>query len=127
MFDYLSPTTSPVIDGMESREIVYAKNQPEYIPLRTLRNTSDDMCGVVSRWALTPQQRKLVAEGADIFLELSTFGQPLQPIRMAIGDGKIDCSTDRIFSLDIPSDMAGKMSDDISDTEFTKAVGIKED
>src|ERR1700733_12606155 len=108
MFEYLSPKDGPVIDGLESREIVYAKDQPEYIPLRTLRNSNDEMCGVVSRWALTPEQRKLVANGADIFLELSTFRQPLQPIRMAIGDGKVECPMDRVFSLDLPEDIVAK-------------------
>ena len=126
MFDYLSPKNGPVIEGMESQELVYAKNQPEYIPLRTLRNNSDEMGGVVSRWTLTPEQRKLVAEGADIFLELSTFREPLQPIRMAIGDGRVDCPMDRVFSLDLPKSVADA-SEAQRDKEFVKAVGIKEE
>ena len=122
MFDYLSPKNGPVVDGLESREIVYAKDQPEYIPLRTLRNDKDPMVGVVSRWSPTAQQRKAIAEGADIFLELSTFGQPLQPIRMAIGDGKIECPMDSVFGIEMPMRTATKIQDD----EFAKAVGIKE-
>ena len=120
MFDYLSPKDGPVIDGMESREVVYAKNQPEYIPLRTLPE-GGPMGGVVSRWTLTPEQRKLVADGADIFLELSTFHGPLQPIRMGIGDGKIECPADNVFDIRLSRLEADKMTDE----EFTKAIGIK--
>lgn len=84
LLDYLSPKDGPVIAGMESDEVVYAENQPEYKPLRALIS-GDEEHRVTSRWTLTPEQRIAVANGADIFLELMTFGQPLQPICMAIG------------------------------------------
>lgn len=86
MLDYLAPKDGPVIDGRESEEVVFAEDQPEYIPLRTL--VDGENARVTSRWTLSPEQRKLVNDGADIFLELTTFGTPLQPIRMAVGDGK---------------------------------------
>jgi hypothetical protein len=89
MFDYLQPRNGPVVDGLEDQEVVYAKKSLEYAPLRTLVS-SGRMGGVISRWTLTPEQRKAVAEGADIYLELSTFHQLLQPIRMAVSDGKLD-------------------------------------
>lgn len=89
MFQYLQPKNGPVINGMEEQEVVYAKDQPEYIPLRTLVSKGPER-SVFSRWTLTPEQRKAVAEGADIFLELLTYGGPLQPIRMAIGEGTED-------------------------------------
>jgi len=85
MFEYLKPRNGPVVDGLESQEVVYAADQPQYIPLRTLR-ANGHMGGVISRWTLTPEQRKAVANGADIFLELSTFHEPLQPIRMVVSD-----------------------------------------
>lgn len=98
MFDYLSPKNGPVIEGLESKEVVYARDQPEYIPLRTLKSDGP-MGAVISRWTLTSEQRKAVADGADIFLELSTFHHPLQPIRMAISDGRVDCPADSIFDI----------------------------
>lgn len=85
--DYLYPHDGPVIEGLEHIEVVYAKDQPEYIPLRTLRS-ADGQGRVFSRWTPTPEQREAIADGDDIFLELFTFGHPLQPIRMMIGDGK---------------------------------------
>ena len=120
MFDYLSPKNGPVIDGLESKKVVYARDQPEYIPLRTLKSDGP-MGAVVSRWTLTAEQRKLVADGADIFLELSTFNNPLQPIRMAIGDGKVDCPADDIFGIQQPTPTAVEMHDDT----FMKDAGIK--
>lgn len=89
LFDYLQPRNGPVVDGLEHQEVVYGKGQPDYIPLRTLQS-GGRMGAVISRWTLTPEQRKAVAEGADVFLELSTFGGPLQPSRMAVSDGKLD-------------------------------------
>lgn len=89
MFDYLQPRNGPVVDGLEAQEVVYAKDQPEYVPLRTLKS-SGPIGRVISRWTLTPQQRQAVADGADIFLELSTFHAPLQSISMAVSDGKLD-------------------------------------
>lgn len=85
MFEYLSPADRPVVDGLENHEVVYAKDQPEYIPLRTLVSRTEG-CDVISRWTFTPEQRKAIAEGADIFLILMTFGGPLQPIKMAVSD-----------------------------------------
>jgi hypothetical protein len=85
MFEYLSPADKPVIEELKEHEIVFAKDQPQYIPLRTLASRTSDR-RVMSRWTLTPEQRKAVADGADIYLELWTFGNPLQPIRMAVAD-----------------------------------------
>ncbi|MHB9155652.1 MAG: hypothetical protein ACYC5N_08160 [Endomicrobiales bacterium] len=82
-WEYLHPADRPVVDGLERHEVVYAKDQPEYIPLRCLRS-NNQKGEVLSRWTLTPEQRKMVAEGADVFLSLWTFGQPLQPIQLAI-------------------------------------------
>jgi hypothetical protein len=88
-YEYLTIHDGPVIEGLEGLEVVYAKDQPQYLPLRALRaDTKEGL--VLTRWTLTPKQRKAVAAGADVFLELLTFRQPLQPIRIAIGNGKID-------------------------------------
>lgn len=85
--NYLNPFDGPVVKGRESEEVIYAKNQPPYKPLRTLVYETYPNSGdirVMSRWTLTPEQRKEISEGADIYLTLLTFGRPLQPILMAI-------------------------------------------
>lgn len=107
MYEFLHAAHGPVIPGLEEHEVVYAKDQPEYNPLRTLKPEADaiplleqwidllehlrtieartNAVPVLSRWTLTPEQRQAVLDGADIYLELLTFGSPLQPIRMAVG------------------------------------------
>jgi hypothetical protein len=85
MFGYMSPADKPVVDGLERYEVVFAKDQPEYIPLRTLTSNNAERL-VLSRWTLTPEQRQAIAAGADVFLELGTFGNPLQPIRMIVAE-----------------------------------------
>lgn len=85
-FQFLRPADRPVIDELKDFEVVYAKDQPQYIPLRTLKSRTPEG-QALSRWTLTDEQRQMIANGADIFLELSTFNSPLQPIRLAVSDG----------------------------------------
>lgn len=103
MFDYIHPANAAVIGGLEDLEVVYAKDQPEYLPLRTLVSAGRER-RVVSRWSLTETQRAAVASGADVLLELSTFGWPLQPIRMAVADGQVDPDWVRVCLLDMPAE-----------------------
>lgn len=84
MFSFLSPSEKPVVEGLEKHEVVFAKNQSVYNPLRTIRGKTQSV-PVLSRWTLTEEQRQAVMDGAEIYLELNTFGQLLQPVRMAIG------------------------------------------
>jgi hypothetical protein len=72
---------SPVVPGLEQHEVVYAKDQPQYIPLPTLRSRDGR---VMSRWAFTPEERQQIANGADLYLTLHTFLGPLQPIQVEI-------------------------------------------
>ena len=72
--------TSPVIKGQEDREVIYAKDQPEYLPLPAIR-TSDGL--VITRWKLTWRERWQVLWGGSLWLELLTFNKPLQPIRLS--------------------------------------------
>jgi hypothetical protein len=89
MFRYLLPKDGPVFEGLESREVIYAKDQPEYMPLRTLVSDGH-LRRVISRWTLTDDQRAAIGRGDDIFLMLLTHGNPLQPIQIALGNGKED-------------------------------------
>jgi hypothetical protein len=79
---WLQPAKEPVL-AVAIPEVVFAANQPQYNPLRVVVSETRER-RVLSRWTLTPEQRELVASGADIYLELMTFGEPLQPTRMAL-------------------------------------------
>jgi len=103
MFDYLSSSIGPVVDGLEEYEKIYALEQGCYIPLRTLPGRvrdplptrlttlpAENSYSAITRWELTPAQRQAIAEGADVFLEVVHFGGPLAPVRMAIGKQEND-------------------------------------
>lgn len=68
---------SPVIKGYE--ETVYAKDRPEYVPLPSIREP--DGC-VITRWQMTWRERLQAAMSGSVYLEVLTFNQPLQPLRM---------------------------------------------
>jgi len=70
----------------DSQEVIFAKDQPEYAPLPAAIVKRDEGQAVVTRWRFTDEERAAIANGADLYLELLTFGQPLQPIRMLVGE-----------------------------------------
>lgn len=57
-------------------EIVFAKDQPEYLPLPAIR-TSDGQ--VITRWRLSWADRFRLLWSGDLFLRQLTFNGPLQP------------------------------------------------
>lgn len=75
---------SPVVQGFEELEVIFAKDQPEYLPLPALCRSDSPDLPVTSRWRLTPAEREKIAGGADIVLTLLTFGDPLQPITLEV-------------------------------------------
>lgn len=83
-FEILQPADRPVINGLQEHEIVLAKNQSQYTPLRVLRSrTPEGRC--MSRWSPTPEQRQAIADGADIFLQQLTFDSLFQPVCLSVG------------------------------------------
>jgi hypothetical protein len=77
----MQPISPVLTEEFVPDEVVYAKDQPAYNPLPTLR---DQDGVVVSRWKLTDEERQAISEGADIHLSIHTFNGPLQPIRLEI-------------------------------------------
>lgn len=82
MFDFVNPHDGPVIVGLEKFETVYAKDQPQYRPLRTLPGENGN--SAIARFHFADAQRKAIADGADIYLELFHFRGPLAPSRMMV-------------------------------------------
>jgi hypothetical protein len=84
MFDILELFDGPVIPGLEQFEKVWAKDQPQYRAMRTLPGRGGD--SAIGRFGLTENQRKAIAAGADIFLEILHFRGPLVPSLVMICD-----------------------------------------
>lgn len=57
--------------------VVYGKNQPEYTPLPAYK--SEETGIVVSCWKMTWKERLTVLVTGRVYLQLLTFGKPIQP------------------------------------------------
>lgn len=60
--------------------VVFGKNQPEYMPLPAERIENNDFGQVVTCWELSEEEREKVLQDGKIWVSLLTFGHPLQPI-----------------------------------------------
>ncbi len=69
---------SPVIVGLEQYEIKFGDGQPEYQVLPALRSTTPEHA-VLSRWEPSPEERLMIANGADIFVTVWTFDHLYPP------------------------------------------------
>jgi hypothetical protein len=67
-------------DGCDA---VYAKDQPEYLPLpvRRFDGNPPGAGGVTSCWELTWLERLKIFINGHFYISMLTFDQPLQPIR----------------------------------------------
>ncbi len=71
--------------------VVYAEGQPEYLSLPA-HKSSDGV--VTSCWRLSLRERICVILGGRIFLQLLTFNDPLQPLRMSVSNPLIELLED---------------------------------
>ncbi len=74
---------SPVMPGSAPFEIVLAEYQPEYTPLPVFRSETTG-APIISRWRLTDEERTKIVAGADIVLQLCTFGAPYPPTNLQV-------------------------------------------
>jgi hypothetical protein len=66
-----------------TRAVVFAKDQPEYIPLPALVFPDGK---VLTEWAPSDTERAAIARGENIRLWIWPFGQPLQPVALDVTD-----------------------------------------
>lgn len=93
---------SPVVPGLEPYEIVYAKDPPGYLPLPVLRSPQ----GVVlSRWKFSEEERALIAAGADLYLSVYPFGQPMQPVDLQVARAPDPGQVEHDWELKLELDM----------------------
>lgn len=74
---------SPVLQKYVDREVIIAKDQPQYMPLPALCTASGK---VLTRWSFTHEERRAIALGADLYLCILACHQPLQPILMEVSN-----------------------------------------
>jgi hypothetical protein len=68
-----------------TREIVYAKDQPEYIPLTTYHQPDGT---VVTCWMPDEDELRALLSGEPLVIEVLTFNTPLQPLRVYVPQGE---------------------------------------
>lgn len=74
---------SPVMPGSGPIEIVLGKDQPEYTPLPAVY-LDNGQRPMITRWRFSDEERKVIAEGADVVLTQLTFGNPFSPVHLQV-------------------------------------------
>lgn len=75
-----------VVDELQEKQITVAKGQEDTY------NAYQALVGILpwkpllSRWKFSDEERKAIAEGADLFFTQATFGDPVQPITFTVAD-----------------------------------------
>jgi hypothetical protein len=78
---------SPVIPGYDLNEVIYGKDQSQYLPLPAVKG-KDGM--VVTRWKLTWAERFHIFRTGNLWLHQLSFNQPLQPQRPSVYVPKVN-------------------------------------
>jgi hypothetical protein len=77
----ITPQLSLVVFPAGTLAVVYAKDQPEYLPLPAYQQPDGT---VTSCWLPNAEERERLIAGEPIYIDLLTFGQPLQPLRVYV-------------------------------------------
>lgn len=76
----------PVAPRVGLPEVTIAEEQLQYSPLvASPVRYEDGTQTMLTRWRLDDEERAKIAAGEDLYIELLTFGGPMQPIAMRIG------------------------------------------
>ena len=73
----------------DAGEVTFSEEQPEYKPITVaLRGNSNYPSGteIVTRWTFSPDERRRVADGADIFVSQLSFGKPMTPLNVTLDE-----------------------------------------
>lgn len=69
--------------NFDGANVVFGAKQPEYIPLPA-EYRGGKSGEILTCWELTPEELKRVQETGKLWLGVLTFGQPLQPVYLAV-------------------------------------------
>jgi hypothetical protein len=65
----------------EEQNVMFAKDQPEYLPLPAFKQGNGD---VITCWHLTDEEIDKLTESRSLYLSVKTFNQPLQPVYLTV-------------------------------------------
>lgn len=69
------------VEAEGTRAVVFAKDQPEYLPLPALVFPDGR---VLTEWRFSEEERAAIARGENLRLWVWTFGRPLQPVALTL-------------------------------------------
>lgn len=69
--------------NFDGANVVFGAKQPEYIPLPA-EYRGGKSGEILTCWELTPEELERVQETGKLWLGVLTFGQPLQPVYLAV-------------------------------------------
>jgi hypothetical protein len=69
----------PLPDSMPLLELTYAEHQSDYRPLPSLHSVTGKRGRVTTRWKLTWRERFEIFFGGNLWLQVLTFHESLQP------------------------------------------------
>lgn len=64
--------------------VVFAKDQPEYMPLPAMKIPNDPQGLIITKWQLSPEELERIKETGTIHLSMLTFNQSLQPVLLTV-------------------------------------------
>ena len=106
----------------EGHNTVYAKDQPEYLPLPVFKSKTGE---VTSCWRLTWVERLQVLFFGRVYITILTFNKPLQPLRPSV-DWSIEDTQDRIEARQTLAQMMSNYKEEIKIDETTGEIKINE-
>lgn len=65
--------------------VVFAADQPEYLPLPAMRVPNDPSGLIITKWQLSPEELEEINKTGTIHLSVMTFNKPLQPVLLTVG------------------------------------------
>lgn len=66
--------------GFKEQNVVYGADQPEYIPLPSLRENDT----TVTCWELSKEDLEIINKTGVVWVSQMNFGRPLQPLRVTV-------------------------------------------
>lgn len=69
--------------NFDGANVVFGAKQPEYIPLPA-EYRGGKSGEILTCWELSPEELKRLQETGKLWLGVLTFGQPLQPVYLAV-------------------------------------------
>lgn len=67
--------------SFEEQNVIFAKDQPEYLPLPALKFDNGD---IVTCWSFSDEEIEKIKETKTLYLSVKTFNKPLQPISLTV-------------------------------------------